>query len=553
MRWGFFGLRGLNEFVNENGDGVVFSIKGVRVRGFFPNVGQPDPNPPFNPLHKDNPDYDSNVKLICANFHPFHAKYEIRGNLFEWIENGGRILLRAELKDEAIFSRAGEGSIHTSGIEFDKPAKGLICGALSHEPFVITSWDKEYAEAAGSLPPCADVRVAAQASVLYNLMTSGALPGRFYVPVNRTWIGFLGGIFGIPEAEAAPQVFGWDTSFASIILSGFDRELAKVNLDAVLDGIRPDGRIPQIRIGRHVSDRTNPPVWFIAAEILARTGGADYIDGVFDRLAANYEWFKRNRGNTDGTYGGTCGGTYSWGTGGEEPGSPIQIEGYFGAVMESGLDDSPLFDGMQLDGGKLDHACVDLSCLVYRAAEILKDFAQRTGRDGGEYAADLEVYRDSILQFFDYDNGIVNSFKVSGGVKTFSKELTPASFYPLLMGLVGEREVKLLEGLFESGHFRGMLPSLSFESKQFTGDGDYWRGRVWPPMVWLAAKGFERHGSPVYGRIKVWAEEFFIREWKTHGHVHENYSATTGQGEPQNGVYARSCPLYSWGGLLGIL
>jgi hypothetical protein len=141
MRWGFFGLRGLNEFVNENGGGLVVSFTGVNVRGFFPNVGQPDPEPPFNPLHKDNPDYDSNVRLLSANFHPFHAKYEIRGSLFEWIESDdGVMLFRAELEDEAIFSMVG--GVHASGIEFDTPVKGVVRGAVSHEPFVITDWNR---------------------------------------------------------------------------------------------------------------------------------------------------------------------------------------------------------------------------------------------------------------------------------------------------------------------------------------------------------------------------------------------------------------------------
>ena len=42
-------------------------------------------------------------------------------------------------------------------------------------------------------------------------------------------------------------------------------------------------------------------------------------------------------------------------------------------------------------------------------------------------------------------------------------------------------------------------------------------------------------------------------EWQRDCHVHKNYSAVSGRGEPHPGVYARSCPMYSWGALLGVL
>ncbi len=551
MRYGFFRSRGLCEFLDENGGGLRFSILkgGAELDRFFPNIGQPDPHPPANPLHKDDPRFSGDLKLLNASFHPFHAKYILADNLFEWIESGDAILLRADLKRETVFRRAGPqgGGFFTRGIEFDKPLRGKLLGAVSGTAPGFDDLKSAFARARRLLPATTAARTAAAASVFFNLMTHRSLKSTFYVPVNRTWTDFLGEIFGIPGAEREPQIFGWDTSFASLILAEFDGELARANLLSVLDGIRPDGRIAQIRIGPHYSNRTNPPVWFLAARRLAEgDGGRQFAEAVFDRLAANYAWFKR--------YRMLPGGTFAWGTDGEDTDTPVKMTGKTGAVFESGLDDSPLFDEMTLKDGRLDYACIDLSSLVYRAAEVLAELAEMTGRDGREYGDDLKLYGEAIRGFFDFEAGIANSFREDDrGGKRFARELTPASFYPLLTGLAGKSEVRLLETLFDSRHFRGRLPSLSPGSASFTGDGDYWRGRVWPPMVWLAAKGFERHSPAVYRRIGRWAEGLIAREWKRYGHVHENYSFTTGRGEPKRGTYARSCPLYSWGGLLGIL
>jgi hypothetical protein len=41
----------------------------------------------------------------------------------------------------------------------------------------------------------------------------------------------------------------------------------------------------------------------------------------------------------------------------------------------------------------------------------------------------------------------------------------------------------------------------------------------------------------------------FFQEWNSH-FVYENYSVLTGFGEAQIGVYAQSCPFYTWGALL---
>jgi glycogen debranching enzyme len=120
---------------------------------------------------------------------------------------------------------------------------------------------------------------------------------------------------------------------------------------------------------------------------------------------------------------------------------------------------------------------------------------------------------------------------------------------------VQPEEVDLLKSILLSDSFCNprLLPSLASTSEHFDADGDYWRGRVWPPLVYLAAMGFKRWNKEAYQKLKDASIALLNEEWERHHHIHENYSALSGEGEPQPGTYARSCPLYSWGGLLGIV
>jgi hypothetical protein len=565
LRFGFFGEAGLNEFQNELGEGFGFTLTrgGREYRRIFPNVGQPDQNPPVHVSHRDDPDFLSDVRLLACRFRPFHALFTVGGNRFEFTERkpgitrSPRIVVRMELVDEVRFftwgvaapfgalTRVGE-EFFVGGAEWDQPVKGSVTLEVSDHPF-LRAWSagKKWKERVQKPP---DVREISALPVFFNLTVSKFLSERFYVPVNKAWIPFIAEVSGLSRKGGGPLVFAWDGAFSAIILAGHDSELAKKCLLSTLDAMRPDGRLPQLRVGNAISGRSNPPVWFIAAEhIYRKTHDRDFVRGIYDDLVRNYRWFKRKR---MGPYW-----TFSWGADNPEETAAIRLPGKIGAVYESGLDDSPLFDGMELSEGLLDHACIDLTCLVYRACETLRFFSGILGRDSAEFDADSELFRKSVHLFFDFNRRIANSVKFGPGVRSFAEELTPASFYPLLTPYLSPEEVELLRELYRSRNFRGrfLLPSLSYRSKKYNGDGDYWRGRIWPPMVWLTACGFADYDAAIYREIRQAAHELLVREWKRDGHVHENYSAETGYGEPAEGVYARSCPLYSWGGLLGVI
>ncbi|OHD57029.1 MAG: hypothetical protein A2Y33_08870 [Spirochaetes bacterium GWF1_51_8] len=564
MRYGFFGHRGINEFLNENGEGFFFSLlkDGKSWSKFFLNVGMPDRYPAFNTAHKDDPSYCSEIKLGPCSFTPFYAKYSIFDNTFEWIQYKHVILLKAHLVNPADFHANGlvkrveeylviGGQFFIRGIDFELSYLGDIELVIADKQIGFIEFEEYYAKAKEELGTAIFKErplEVARGAVFYNLAVAGIWKSKFYVPVNKAWSGFMSALFGVPEAKHGPLLFAWDASLSSIILSRYDTELAKLTLQTVLECITPDGRIPQIVMRERVSNRSNPPVWFLAAkEIYDRTEDVHFIWGIFPALVKNYKWFKANRMNEDYTF--------SWGSDNEDDETLLRLTGKTGAVLESGLDNSPIFDEMGFANGKLDYACIDLTGMMALAAEILLEFSRILSLPSGEFVEDLIFFGKSLNEFFDWNTGTANSFKRAGLGKVFAKEITPLSFYPLLSGLVEENEVKLLEGMYLSKHFQNQweIPSLSIQSRDYLPDGDYWRGRIWPPINFLAAWGFKRHGSDIYRLIKESSERLLMTEWLRHNHIHENYSAISGEGEPSHGIYARSCPFYSWGGLLGIM
>lgn len=566
MQAGLWGRRGLNQFISSQGEGFYFTLRRDSSiwEYFFFNVGQPWEQPPLHEDHIDDRRFNSNIEIMSSEFSPFQAYYSLEGNAFFWFEYQEAVVLQAHCRDVIQFYPCSAAQplpggwwrlgpeICVWGLDWELSRTGEITLIVSSHPLPSLT-----AQASRLLPPGLQYedspsRIARHA-VFYNLMTSTRLRHRFYLPVNKAWLPMISRVTQCPDGEEGPLIFAWDAAFSAIILSRSHPGLAKLTLFSLFEGLQSDGRIPQLRVGDRFSNRSNPPVWFLAVwEIYQAEPDREFLQACLPILEKNYNWWKQNRMRADYSY--------SWGTDNETDETLIRLFGRMGAIYESGLDDSPVFEEMHLeqsfrDGmlevSLLNQSCIDLSCLIYQAAEILLDISAILGCTIAGLEEDLENYHYRVHRFFDLEHGRVNS-QLDGH---FNPQITPLVFYPLLTSALKAEEVSFLEALFYSEHFQGMagLPSLSCLSESFHPDGDYWKGRIWPPLLYLCAQGFKKYQSPVYQDIKAGAEALLVQEWKRHGHIHENYSSLTGQGEPQAGVYARSCPFYSWGGLLGII
>ena len=94
-----------------------------------------------------------------------------------------------------------------------------------------------------------------------------------------------------------------------------------------------------------------------------------------------------------------------------------------------------------------------------------------------------------------------------------------------------------------------MLPSIARNDSAYS-DQDYWRGRIWAPMNFLAYMAMRRHDLDwACADLAEKSRRLLMNEWVEHGHIHENYNAETGSGcDVQN-----SDKFYHWGALLAVV
>eukprot|EP00741_Cyanophora_paradoxa_P015926 tig00020909_g15376.t1 len=602
--------RGLGAFLNEDGVGLCFSIRDAAGKlhdRFFFNIGQPNPSPPMHPIHVDDPGVCDRVRLHLPSFRPYYARYELLDgrNEFEWIERDGLFHLRCRAADEVVFreyavlppaggepapARSGKvlwerlvppdvdgppppRGFFAYGVQWGVPYSGEIRLVVSPSPLPGYAAAGSSGAGPSSCPPAPPglgppPRLCEPWAVplFYNLCTApGSLRNRLYIANCKSWVPFMARVLERPDLAEGPYVAAWDASLSAAALSEEWPELSARCLLSVLEALQPDGRLPQLQQGRMYTNRTNPPVWFVAAarlrERLPPALGDALQAALHPLLVRNYEWFKREQGNGDFTY--------SWGLDNEdEVGRSLLpvLKGKWAAVLESGLDDSPMYTaGVEMaPGGRLlDHACVDLTALMAFASGYLRDSARSLGLDPAPFEEDVRRHADALKGFHDPSAGLLNAYRrlPNGGRGPLHPELTPCSLYPLLAPGLDPAVAADLLRLARSPHFARAagdrpelrLPSVSFLSREYNGDGDYWRGRIWPPMVYLAGLGVREHDGVLYRELRAAAQALLEAEWGRSGACHENYSAETGRGYPRPGTFARSCAMYSWAGLLGAL
>ena len=107
------------------------------------------------------------------------------------------------------------------------------------------------------------------------------------------------------------------------------------------------------------------------------------------------------------------------------------------------------------------------------------------------------------------------------------------------------------------------LPSISKDNRNYMLQ-DYWRGRIWTPMLQLVAWGLEEYESEeVKGALAGLAQQskaLLLRDWLgfasrdgysgTGRRVYENYGADTAEGYSYS---SSAFPMYAWGALAGFV
>ncbi len=365
---------------------------------------------------------------------------------------------------------------------------------------------------------------------------------RVVSPVSRMWNCNWGGYV----------LFDWDTYFAALMAALDQPDLAYANAVEITRARTDSGFIPNFEGATGKSeDRSEPPVGaLVIAALYRRFGDRWLIEETFDDLLAWNRWWHAHRSTPNALL---C-----WGSDPFEPKTGAYwemtaVNDRQGAAFESGLDNSPMYDGIPFDPAthRLALADVGLHSMYVADCAELAALAEVIGRtaERDELTARAAHYRESLGSLWHDPTGMFLNRRTDTG--EFSARLSPTHFYPFLAEAVSPAQAARMldEHFYNPAEFWGeyALPSISRSDPAFP-EQNYWRGRVWGPMNWLVYWGLHRAGQhQAAADLAEKSAALLLKEWRTHGHVHENYNTITGEGCD----IASSDKFYHWGGLLG--
>ena len=535
--WEFTSIRGLNHAVR--GDESC-SLRTVDLRtgevcaDFGFDVGQPLADPPIHKSHRN---------LGLGRVERIYAFPSLHQLTFAFAFGGGRFVLDFDgrHRDLLVTLHALAPAPHVRHVLVTRRGEREVRPGHRYE---VGASIREVPGAGRARVPDLGEAEALRQCVYGNAVRAPG--GELYLPVNRAWVTMFGRMFGEAPGFAGPLLFIWDAAFGSVLAAQVDLDLALSNLRLLCAQLDDDGWWRQLRVGERTNNLTGLPVVSLAVQVLyERTRDDGILREFFDRLLRANRWLRRHRDRNDD-------GLLEWGY--EPAGHGIDVPGRWAPGYESGLDDSPMWQDEPVDETRRCFTCsaVDLNSLHAYDCLLLARMAKELKRPDDEVRlrADYEATRRLIERtLWDEARGLYANRRWSGEL---AAEVSPTSFFPLLAGAVPPpRAARLVRHLDDETSFGGewRLPSVARSSPRFSPAGDYWRGRIWPPLNYLVQRGLREYDSHAAERLHADSKRLFLREWLEHGHVHENYRADTGWGEAPE-TYYRSCPFYTWGGLL---
>ena len=264
------------------------------------------------------------------------------------------------------------------------------------------------------------------------------------------------------------------------------------------------------------------------------------------------------------------------------------------AILESGMDNSPMYDGAGFDNVTHRVALYDVGMTSLFLAEnrALLQLAAVVGR-AAEVRALLQPQYDVVAaamgaHLWDeasgtFANGVVADHGKGSGAAgapagapratELSPRLSPTAFYPLLAGVPSaaqasamvERHLTNASEFCVSAACDFAMPSISRADDHFR-DNNYWRGRTWGPLNYLvhSALSESAYTQPVEGaagggaalatlvnatRARLCRQGLNVLQpqWRAWRHVGENYNSTNAQ----ICDVGNANPYYHWGALLG--
>ena len=370
--------------------------------------------------------------------------------------------------------------------------------------------------------------------------------------------GIVNGEFG-----RSTQLYEWDTFLAGVLATRVDAWAAINNVVRLAKGAVPAGFVPGfIRDEFGEVDNSKPQVGALALRaVYDAFGEAWVVELVLDKLVAFNAWWPRER---------MVRGIIAPGSVLDPALAPIEQASYGRLIdgkFETGLDNSPLYDNATFDNatGLLSQWDVGLHALYIADARALAALALDVGR--ADLVADLVARADAAAALLESElwcepaGTYLNRDHVTGAWVPWT---APTMLYPLIAGAPTTAQVErmLTRYYLNASEWCGAaedcafgLPSITRASPAFR-EQNYWRGRVWGPMNWLAAQGLRAYAaaSPLAARaaasLAAQSRNTFLVEWARNHHVMENYGALDGTGCSSS---SDANPFYHWGALTALV
>lgn len=333
-----------------------------------------------------------------------------------------------------------------------------------------------------------------------------------------------------------------------------NKDLAYANAIEITKEKTPNGFVPNCAWGNGFKsyDRSQPPVGSLVIERLySKYKDKWLLEEVIDDLIDWNNWWYTNRLNGD---------LLSWGSNPYQPmysnyWETAGINDIFGGALESGLDNTPMYDGVPFNKSThlMEMHDVGLNSLYImdcgKLAEICR-FLQRN-EEAETFEERAKQFKHNMQELWDEKRGFFyNKLTLE---KQFSDRISPTNFYVLLGNVATKKQAERIidEHYFNENEFYGewVMPSIARNDAAYK-EQEYWRGRIWPPLNFLVYTGMQNYTLDKARKDLVdRSRKLLLHEWLDKGHVHENYNADTGIGCDVN----TSDRFYHWGGLLGFI
>lgn len=407
------------------------------------------------------------------------------------------------------------------------------------------SWMKEAIRADGAL---GEGLTAMRRSLFWNMVYESR-NRRVVTPVSRNWCRRRGVHFG------DYVLFDWDTFFAAIQFALINKDLGYAAFYSIIEELTPEGMIPNFGCATGQSrDRSEPQVGAMCAwRLYQQFGDVDFIEDVFEPLLTWNRWrFRERDKNGDGLM--ELGSTYYDGTPDEIAANHYSSMNKQGAMWESGLDNSTMFDRAVFNDELccLEQSYVGLNGLMVADCDLLAKMARLLGR--GAEAEELTARRDHLAALIDDElwSEEAGTYLNKSWAGEFDPTLSLTHFYPMMGGFVKpERQAKLMAHLLDENEFWGeyVIPNIARCDASFP-EQEYWRGRIWAPTNFLVGEGLLRmQETEAWDEVVRRGLKMFLDCWTQKGIVGENYNAITGEAAENKS----SDRFYHWGALFAYM